>query len=90
MDGQRTFLQGPWHYCGRCDDKTKIREMTWQNGILLCPTCVDQFMSSPGQREFMIDQVLSDGKVEFMPDPKLTDPDMDIESDDQDPNIAGI
>lgn len=87
MDGQRTFLQGPWHYCGRCDEKTKIRIMRWQNGVLLCPTCVDQFMASPGVRETIISQVLSDGKEEFMPDPKLTNPDNNPDEDDQDPNI---
>lgn len=90
MDGQRTFLTGPWHYCGRCDEKTKIKHMTWQNGVLLCPTCVDQFMASPGVRERIITDVLSDGKIEFQIDPKLLNPTNDVDADDQDPNIANI
>jgi hypothetical protein len=90
MDGQRTFLTGPWHYCGRCDEKTKIKTMTWQNGALLCPTCVDRFPASPGVRERIIDQVLSDGKEEFQIDPKLLDPDSDIDRDDEDPDLASI
>lgn len=84
MDGQRTLAMGPWHYCGRCDEKTKIAEMTWQNGVLLCPPCVDKFPASPGVRERMINEVLSDGKVEFEIDPKLLDPNNDIDLDDQD------
>jgi hypothetical protein len=90
MDGQHTFLQGPWHYCGRCDEKTKIREMIWQNSVLLCPTCVDKFMASPGVRERIISQVLSDGKEEFQIDPKLLDPANNVDADDEDPNIANI
>jgi len=90
MDGVRTFLQGPWHYCGRCEDKTKIAEMMWQNGVLLCPTCVDHFMATQGVRERIIAEVLSDGKVEFMPDPKLTNPTTSIDEEVEDPNVGDI
>jgi hypothetical protein len=90
MDGQRTLNDGPWHYCGRSDEKTKIRDMTWQNGVLLAPGQVDQFPASPGVRERIIDQVLSDGKIEFQVAPKLLDPDNDIDRDDEDPNLANI
>ena len=90
MDGQRTINQGPWHYCGRCDEKTKIAEMQWQNGVLLCPICVDHFPQSQGVRERIINQVLSDGQVEFQIDPKLTDPEQDLDLSDQDPNPGNI
>jgi hypothetical protein len=80
---------GPWHYCGRCDDKVKIHEETWQNGVLLCPTCVDNFPQSPGIRERMIVQRLDDGKIEFMPDPKITNPDNNIDKDDNDIQVVG-
>jgi hypothetical protein len=87
-DGVRTMWQGPWHYCGRCDEKTKIAEMTWQNNVLLCPTCVDKFMASPGVRERMIAEVLGDGQVEFQIDEKLLNPEDDADQDDNDPMIA--
>lgn len=82
--------KGPWHHCGRCDDKCKINEMTWQNGVLLCDTCVDKFPQSPGIRERMITQRLDDGKIEFMPSPKITDPDNNIDKDDSDVQITGF
>lgn len=80
---------GPWHNCGRCDDKVKIGEETWQNGALLCPTCVDNFPQSPGIRERIFTQKLDDGKIEFMPDPKLTNPDNNLDKDDNDVQIVG-
>jgi DNA-directed RNA polymerase subunit RPC12/RpoP len=67
-----TFKQGPWGYCGICDEKVKIEDETWQRGVLRCPTCVDRRLV--GQRETEIQQVLNDGKVELAPAPKLAHP----------------
>jgi hypothetical protein len=90
MDGIRTLGDGPWHYCGRCEEKEKIAKMTWQNGSLLCPECVDQFPQTLGIRERMLTQVLDDGKVELQPAAKLTDPSNDIALDLDDPGPVGF
>jgi hypothetical protein len=74
MDGQRTLNMGPWHYCQRCDEKTKIASLTWQKNLLLCETCVDKNKIIPGDREIGIAEVLSDGKIELTIDPKLSNP----------------
>lgn len=87
QDGVHTYDQGAWHYCGRCDEKEKLKRMKWQNGVLLCPTCVDNFPNHFGQIERMQVEVLSDGKVEFDLDPKLKDPQLDIAAD-EDINIG--
>jgi hypothetical protein len=74
--GKRTKLVGPWHDCARCTNKTKISEMQWQRGLLLCPDCVDygnEGYPLIGQREAAIAQVLSAPTTEMQPDPKLTD-----------------
>ena len=69
-DGLRhTNLTGAWHYCPRCDTKTKIGDMQWQRGLLLCPTCVDKMLL--GDREIAIAAVLEDGKEELAPVEKL-------------------
>lgn len=69
---RHTYLTGPWHYCGICDEKTKIADMTWQLGVLRCPTCVDKEIL--GEREKKIEAVLTDGKEELAPPEKLRDP----------------
>ena len=69
---RHTYLTGPWHYCFRCDHKTKIADMQWQRGLLLCPTCVDQKLL--GDREIAISSVLEDGKEELAPVEKLRYP----------------
>lgn len=61
-----------WHYCGRCDEKTKLNDCQWQRGILLCPTCVDKMLL--GDRELAIANVLNDGKEELAPPEKLRRP----------------
>ena len=69
-DGLRhTNLTGPWHYCSRCDKKTKISDMEWQRGLLLCPSCVDKKLL--GDREVAIAYVLEDGAEELAPVEKL-------------------
>jgi len=82
MEGlRRSFLVGPWHYCGRCDRKTHISDMTWQRGVLLCNMfCKDDELL--GQRDVKIAQVLTDGKEEYVPVPKLRNPDNFIEEED--------
>jgi hypothetical protein len=77
--GPHTFNRGAWHFCMRCDIKSKLNAMTWQRGLLLCRECLDPWPLE-GQREQAISQVLTDGKVDFQIDPKLTYPIMD--SDD--------
>lgn len=71
--GPVTFNQGAWHFCMRCERKTKLSNMRWQLGLLLCPICVDPWPLL-GQREIAIAQKLQDGKVDFQIDPKLSDP----------------
>jgi hypothetical protein len=77
MDGERTLAQGPWHYCARCDEKTKIARLTWQRGLLLCETCLDHERIIVGDRDAKIVEVLADGKPELQPDPKLSHPETD-------------
>ena len=78
---KRSFLQGAWHYCARCDRKTHIDDMSWQRGLLLCNAyCKDTELL--GQRDVRIAQVLGDGKEEYVPVPKLRNPDTFIEEED--------
>ena len=69
---RHTYLTGPWHYCGICDEKCKIAKMQWQRGVLRCPECVDKKLL--GDREVAIAQVLEDGKEELAPVEKLRQP----------------
>ena len=66
---RHTYLTGAWHYCSRCDMKTKINDMQWQRGLLLCQFCVDKMLL--GEREIAIASVLEDGKEELAPVEKL-------------------
>jgi hypothetical protein len=78
---KHTWLTGPWHYCARCDQKTKLRDMTWQRGLLLCNAhCVDRLLL--GEREPKIAAVLTDGKEEFIPVEKIRNPDHFEEAED--------
>ncbi|MDR3392439.1 MAG: hypothetical protein P4L77_11980 [Sulfuriferula sp.] len=75
---RHTWLTGPWHYCDRCDKKTKIAEMKWERGLLLGPECQDTRTSKIGllgERDVKIAQVLTDGKQEFVPVEKIRHPD---------------
>lgn len=78
--GPHTFNRGPWHNCSRCDIKTKLSELEWQRGLLLCKMCYDPYPLE-GQREQAIAQVLMDGKVDFEIDEKLRDPVVDADDD---------
>lgn len=73
--GRRSFLQDSWRYCARCGEKRHINgDLVWQRGKLICrQTCLDKRLI--GDREVIIDQVLSDGQIEFAPVPKLREPD---------------
>jgi len=66
---KHSYLSGPWHYCVRCDMKTKIADMEWQRGLLLCHPCVDKKLL--GDREIAIASVLEDGSEELAPVEKL-------------------
>lgn len=70
---KHTFWRGPWRYCPRCDRKTKIADMRWQRGLLLCPFCFDD-PPLLGEREVRIAEILEDGKEELTPVEKLRDP----------------
>lgn len=80
--GRRSFLDGPWHFCARCDTKTHISDMAWQRGKLLCTirNCWDQMLL--GQREPVIASVLGDGQKEFAPVEKIRDPDVTTTNED--------
>lgn len=81
--GIRSWHYGPYHYCGRCDDRTHISEMTWQRGVLLCPICVD-YGEYPliGERQVAIEKAFEVPSRELEPDPKLTDPNINTTGDD--------
>lgn len=83
---RHTFLTGPWHYCDRCDKKTKIADMKWERGLLLGPECQDSnSVNGPGllgERDVRIAQVLTDGKEEYVPVEKLRHPDFAEEVED--------
>jgi hypothetical protein len=83
---KHTFWQGPWHYCARCDFKRKISKEAWERGLLLCEECQDA-QGTPGllgERDVMIDLVLTDGKGEYelAPVDKLRHPDFAEEVED--------
>ena len=76
---RHTWLTGPWHYCDRCDKKTKIADMKWERGLLLGPECQDTnaIPGLLGERDIKIAQVLTDGAEEFAPVEKLRHPDFE-------------
>jgi len=73
---RHTWLTGAWHYCDRCDSKTKIAIMKWERGLLLCRKCQDSnaAIGLLGERDIRIAQVLTDGKEEFVPVEKIRNP----------------
>lgn len=77
---KHTFWRGPWHYCDRCDRKTKVDTMKWERGLLLCIHCQDSNATRGpgllGERDVQIAQVLTDGKSEqeFAPVEKIKNP----------------
>ncbi len=83
---RHTHLTGPWHYCDRCDKKTKISLMKWERGLLLGPECQDSNskLGLLGERDVRIAQVLTDGKGEneFAPVEKIRHPDFAEEVED--------
>lgn len=83
---RHTFFTGPWHYCDRCDKKTKIADMKWERGLLLGPECQDSnSVRGPGflgERDIKIAQVLTDGKEEYVPVEKIRHPDFAEEVED--------
>lgn len=85
---RHTLWTGPWHYCDRCDRKTKIAKMKWERGLLLCVHCQDTNATRGpgllGERDVKIAQVLTDGKAEheFAPVEKIRNPDFAEEVED--------
>jgi hypothetical protein len=79
---KHTLNEGAWVYCSRCADKVKAKDCMWQRGLFLCSPCFDDPSMLIGVREFKINQVLTDGKVEFDLDEKLKHP--EISNDDGD------
>lgn len=75
--GDRSFLENPYHFCARCGSRVHIKDMVWQEGLLLCKKwdCVD-YGTYPliGQRESAIAHALEVPSQELMPDPKLLEP----------------
>lgn len=81
---RHTFLEGPWHYCGRCGEKTKLEsELQWQRGVLLCNECWDNYPLI-GQIDQAIAQYMMTvvQEPDLKPSPKLTNPTLDIDNDD--------
>lgn len=73
---RHTFWTGPWHYCDRCDSKTKVADCQWERGLLLCPRCQDAHgrLGLIGERDVKIALVLGDGAEEFAPVEKVRHP----------------
>lgn len=75
--GDRSYLQGPYHFCARCGSRVHIAEMQWQRGLLLCEKwdCIDTGLYPlTGQREAAIAHKLEPPTMELQPDPKLVTP----------------
>lgn len=70
--------EGAWTFCGRCGDRTPIKDLRWQRGKLLDEKCYDDFPLL-GQ----IDKGIADAlsvivlSPDLQPDPKLTMPTLD-------------
>lgn len=85
FQGPRSKLSGPYHLCGRCDDRTHLSEMKWQRGVLVCNECFDTgIFPLPGQREAAVANALDDSSSsdELMPNPKLVEPQEQSASND--------
>lgn len=85
QDGVHTLNQGAWHYCGRCERKTKLdTELQWQYGILLCFDCIDMYPVLIGaieqQQNKVLEQIVQ--APDLRPNEKLTHPTVQVESDD--------
>ena len=83
LPNKHTYNEGAWAFCGRCGDRTPIKDMQWQRGKLLDAKCFDAYPLI-GQ----IDKAIADAESTFifepdlLPDPKLTMPSLDGSNDD--------
>jgi len=80
---RHTYKEGPWHFCGVCGEKTKLSELQWQRGVLKCS---DDFDSFPLIGEIALAEAQYMATIvqdpDLKPDPKLTEPTLDIENND--------
>jgi hypothetical protein len=85
QDGVHTLNTGAWHFCGRCARKAKLdSELQWQNSILLCHDCYDNYPVLVGSIEQR--QAIELGTIvqnpDLKPNVKLTNPSIEIEETD--------
>ena len=85
QEGVRTFNQGAWHYCSRCERKAKLdTELRWQYSKLLCFDCYDEYPVLIGsieqkqatQLEFIVQN------PDLRPNENLVNPVLEDSSDD--------
>ena len=83
LPNKHTTDSGAWAFCGRCGDRTPIKDLQWQRGKLLDRKCYDSFPLL-GQIDKLVADVLATIIVEpdLQPDPKLTNPTLDGQNDD--------
>lgn len=78
----RGFMDFVYGTCGRCNRKTPLADMSWDNGLLVCnDICKDGVVV--GAVEYAQAKEASRDRQELVPDPKLIhpiDPQTQIES----------
>ena len=54
----------PWHRCQRCGTDTRVSDLVWQDGILVCTNykCRDKRPINDQSRQRLIQEVLSSGQ----------------------------
>ena len=57
-----SIMGDPWHRCQRCDCETRVSQLVWQNGLLLCTSCYDN--PDAWTRDAVIQEVLAEGSPE--------------------------
>ena len=80
---RHTLAQGPWAYCGVCGEKTKLSELEWQRGVLKCNEDYDQYpLIGQIDQNVALEMMTVVQNPDLRPDPKLTNPTLEIENDD--------
>jgi hypothetical protein len=83
QDGIHTKGKGPWHECGRCGRRAKLRsELQWQRNVLVCYDCHDKRLL--GSYDASVSAFMSTliDNPDMAPDPKLSNPDIESLDDD--------